>query len=82
MALTVSFIGKVWYMSRKHLLRLPLEYAGLFRHGQEVEVEFIVGRDSYRLRGVVKRYRKGVFIKLPPEAQALKGSYLRVRVYA
>ncbi len=76
-------VRRVWFMSGKHLIRLPEEYSGLFRHGQEVEVEITVGVDSYRLKGVIKKYRKGLFVKLPPEASALRNvKGLRVRVYA
>ena len=80
----VSFLAKkVWFMSGKHLIRLPEDYSSLFSHGQEVEVEVLIGPDSYRLRGVIKKYRKGLFVKLPPEAQALRNIRgLRVRVYA
>ena len=81
MALSISFIGKVWRKSGKRLVRLPEEYAGLFRHGQRVEVEIVVGPDRYRFEGVVKRYRSGVYVKLPPQAEALRGEWVRVRVY-
>ncbi len=84
MMLSVSLlVRRVWRMSGKYLIRLPDEYSGLFRHGQEVEVEITVGVDSYRLKGVIKKYRKGLFVKLPPEAEALKGLRgLRVRIHA
>ncbi|MEB3780547.1 MAG: hypothetical protein GSR85_10035 [Desulfurococcales archaeon] len=84
MALMISFLArKIWFMSGKHLLKLPEEYAGLFSHGQMVEVEIKVGAESYRLSGVVKHYRRGVFVKLPPEARALLNERgLRVRLYA
>ena len=68
--MTVSFLARrVWFMSGKHVIKLPGEYSGLFRHGQEAEVEIRVGGETYRLPGVVKVYRRGVFVKLPPEAR-------------
>ena len=85
MGVSVSFLArKVWRMSGKHLIRVPEEYRALFRHGQEVVVEVRLSTgESYRLPGIVKVYRRGVFVKLPPEARALLGERgLRVRVYA
>ncbi len=85
MALTVSFlVRKIWFMSRKNLIRLPEEYASLFSHDQEVEVEVgLANGEVYRLSGVVKKYRRGAFVKLPPEARALLNERgLRVRVRA
>ncbi len=84
MALTVSFLArKIWFMSGKHLLRVPVDYGGVFEHNQEVVVEITVGGETYRLPGKIKKYRKGVFVKLPPEARALlneRGLRVRIRV--
>ena len=81
----VSFLSrKVWRKSGKYVIPLPEEYWGLFRHDQEVEVELrLLNGESYRLRGRVKKYRSGVYVKLPPEARALFNERgLRVRVRA
>ncbi|MCE4619018.1 MAG: hypothetical protein F7C37_06210 [Desulfurococcales archaeon] len=85
MALSVSFLSrKIWRKSGKYVIPLPEEYAGLFGHGQVVEVELrLSSGEVYRLRGVVKKYRSGVFVKLPPEARAVWSERgLRVRVLA
>ena len=80
---SVSFLAKkIWFMSGKHLLRLPEDYSSVFLHNQKVLVEIrLVDGEIYRLHGLIKKYRKGIFVKLPPEARALlneKG--LRVRL--
>ena len=81
MAYSFSFIGKVWYMSGKHLVKIPEEYWAMLDHDQEVQVEVVLDNDRYVLPGKVKKYQKGVFVKLPPHAQALKHYYLRIKVH-
>ena len=82
LSLQLRFLGKVWRKSRKNYIRVPREYWGVVgEHNHLVTVKLIVSDDEYyTLRGLVKRYKTGVYIKLPPEAEALKGRAVRIAV--
>ncbi len=85
MSLSASFLArKIWFMSSKYLVRLPEDQAMAFRHNQNVVVEIrLMDGEIYRLHGLVKKYKKGAFVKLPPEARALVNERgLRIKVIA
>lgn len=82
MSLQLRFLGKIWRKSRKNYIRVPREYWGLLgEHNTRVRVKLYLSDDEYyTLEGLVKKYKAGVYIKLPPEAEALKGRGLRISV--
>ena len=82
MSLQLRFLGKIWKRSGKNLIRVPEEYwLAVGEHDRPVKVKLILSDDEYyTLKGLVKRYKAGVYIKLPPEAEALKGRAVRIVV--
>lgn len=81
MSMQFLFLAKVWRRSGRFYIRLPADYTGAVRHNQRVRVKLILSEDEqYTVDGVVKLYKHGCYVKLPPEAEALWGKAVRVRL--